>query len=187
MYTLFIDTHYKDILLCIFKDNKLLKKEELNNVKSTSIETMPLLDKLLSECEIKVNDLNKIAVCNGPGSFTGTRIGVTIAKTLAYTLEIPIVSLTSLDLIGLNLDKKAYVSVLENNGAFIGLYDNKLINEIKYFSNNDYEEFKQKNEIIESIDMDYDKLINYINNQEETNCHLVNPIYVKKIEALNDK
>lgn len=184
MYTLFIDTHYKDILLLLFKDNKLLDNIKISNVKSTSVETMPALEKLLNNNNIKPQNLNKIAVCIGPGSFTGTRIGVTIAKTLAYSLNIPIVSLTSIDLIGLNLDNKSYVGVLENNGAFIALYDKITIGEIKYYKSDDYIVFKQNNIVVEEIPLNYDKLITFINNLKEENVHNVNPIYVKTIEAL---
>lgn len=184
MHTLFIDTHYKDIVIVLFKDNDLLDKSIINNVKSTSVETMPAIINLLDHNNLKQNDINKIAVCIGPGSFTGTRIGVTIAKTFAYSLNIPIVTLTSIDLVGLNLDKESYVSVLENNGAFVALYDNKILDEIKYYNKEEYEEFKNNNNVIENIDINYNKLINFINNQKEENVHDVNPIYVKTIEAL---
>ena len=126
MYTLFIDTHFQDILIYLFKNNELEIKEEIKNIKSTSTETMPLIVKVLDKANIRINDINKIAVCVGPGSFTGVRIGVTIAKTIAYSLNIPIVTLTSLDLVGLNIDSKSYVAVKENNGAFIALYDKKI-------------------------------------------------------------
>lgn len=184
MYTLFIDTHYKDILLVLYKDNDLLDKTILTDFKSTSVETMPSLVSLLEKNNLEPKDLNKIAVCVGPGSFTGTRIGVTIAKTMAYSIRIPIVSILSVGMIGLNLNSKSYVAVLENNGAFVALYDNKVIGEINYMKNDEYEEFKKNNTVIEDIDMDYNRLINFINNKKEENVHDVNPIYVKTIEAL---
>lgn len=184
MYTLFIDTHYKDILLVLYKSNKLLDNVLLNDFKSTSTETMPALTKLLKKNNLEPKQINKIAVCIGPGSFTGTRIGVTIAKTMAYSLNIPIVSLTSIDLIGLNLDSKSYVSVLENNGAFVALFDKKIIDEIKYLKNDDYEEFKKDNIVIEDVELNYDRLIDFINNLDEEKVHDVNPIYIKTIEAL---
>jgi tRNA threonylcarbamoyl adenosine modification protein YeaZ len=184
VYTLFIDTHYKDVLLALYKDKKLLDKSILSDIKSTSVDTMPALVKLLGSNNIQPKDINKIAVCIGPGSFTGTRIGVTIAKTMAYSLNIPIVSLTSIDLVGLNLDSKSYVSVLENNGAFVALYDKKLIDEIKYLKEDEYLEFKKDNNVIEDIELNYDELINFINNLKEEKVHDVNPIYVKTIEAL---
>ena len=184
MYTLFIDTHNKDVLLALYKDKKLLDKSILSDIKSTSVDTMPALVKLLGSNNIQPKDISKIAVCIGPGSFTGTRIGVTIAKTMAYSLNIPIVSLTSIDLVGLNLDSKSYVSVLENNGAFVALYDKKLIGEIKYLKEDEYLEFKKDNNVIEDIELNYDKLISFINNLKEEKVHDVNPIYVKTIEAL---
>ena len=187
MYTLFIDTHYKDILIIIYKDNELLDKIVINDVKSTSIETMPAIEKIISKNNLKINDINKIAVVRGPGSFTSVRLGITIAKTLAYSLKIPIVTLTSIDLIGINLDKPSYVAVKENNGAFISFYEQEKNNEIKYLKKALYEEFKEKNNVIEEIDIDYIKLIKFINNLKEDNYHNVNPLYIKTIEVLNDK
>ena len=185
MYTLFIDTHYKDILLILYKDNSLLDKLFIKDIKSTSIETMPAIIKLLDNNKLSINDINKIAVVKGPGSFTGVRLGVTIAKTLAYTLSIPIVSLTSIDLIGINLDEPKYVSIKEQNGAFICFYDET--KEIKYMKKSEYEEFIKNNEVIEELDIDYQKLINYINTLKEEVSHNVNPLYIKSIEALDDK
>ena len=185
MYTLFIDTHFKDILVCIFKDNDLVSKSVISDFKSTSVHTMPLIVETLEKCNINIKDINKVAVCKGPGSFTGVRIGVSIAKTLSYSLNIPIVSLTSIDLIGINLDKVSYVSVLENNGAFVSLYDGN--SNIEYMKKSVYEDFKSNNNVVENIDMDYLKLINFINTLPEENCHNVNPLYIKNIEVLNDK
>ena len=184
MYTLFIDTHYKEIIMILYKDKNIVDKILLTDFKSTSTETMPTLINLLENNNLKPIDLNKIAVCIGPGSFTGTRIGVTIAKTIAYSMNIPIISILSIDMIGINLDNKSYVSVLENNGAFVALYDKKVIGEIKYMKNSEYEDFKSKNTVIEQIDMDYNKLIEFINSKEEENVHDVNPVYIKSIEAL---
>ena len=180
MLTLFIDTHYKDILLCLFKDNNLLDKIIVEDVKNTSIEVMPNIVKLLDNNKLKVNDINKIAVIKGPGSFTSIRIGITIAKVLAYSLNIPIVSLTSIDLIGIHLDKPSYVAVHEYNGSFISFYESNK-SEIKYLKNSEYNEFIKNNEVISKIDIDYNKLINYINSLEEESSFNVNPLYIKDI------
>lgn len=186
MYTLFIDTHYKDILICLFQDNKLLNKKIIKNTNSTSVETMPTIVAVLKASNITIKDINKIAVIKGPGSFTGIRIGVTIAKVLAYSLNIPIISLTSIDLIGLNLDKPSYVAVKENNGAFVSYYDHKN-NQIDYYKNSQYELFLKSHKAIDDIPLNYDLLIKYINNLSPVNPYNVNPLYVKSIEALNDK
>lgn len=184
MYTLFIDTHYKDVLLYLYKDNDLIGKKEVFDVKNTSVEAMPSLISLINNANITKKDLDKIAVCIGPGSFTGTRIGVTIAKTLAYSLNIPICTLSSLDLVGLNLENKSYVGVLENNGAFVCLYDKKVISDIKYLKQSEYEEFKNNNNLVDKIELNHSKLINFINNLDSINSFDVNPLYVKNIEGL---
>lgn len=51
---------------------------------------LPLIDKLLKKNKIKTTDINEIEVTTGPGSFTGLRVGVSIANALAYALKIPI-------------------------------------------------------------------------------------------------
>ena len=187
MYTLFIDTHYKNILIYLYKDNSLVGKKEVLDVVNTSTLIMPNIDELIKEKNLEIKDVNKVAVCVGPGSFTGTRIGVTIAKVLAYSLNIPIVTLTSLDLIGLNLDEESYVGVEENNGYFICKYNKKQIGDITYMKSKDYDEFIVDNEVITEIQINENKLINFINELKEENAFNVNPIYVKTIEALNDK
>lgn len=186
MYTLFIDTHFKDIIICLFKDNELVNKKIIINAKSTSVETMPAINEVLNSSKITIHDIRIIAVDKGPGSFTGIRIGVTIAKVLAYSLNIPIVSLTSLDLIGINLTKPSYVAVKENNGVFVTFYDQK-DNPITYYKNSQYEEFKKTHEVVEETKENYHNLINYINSLTPINPYNVNPLYVKSIEALNDK
>ena len=186
MYTLFLDTHYKEILIYIYKDNKLLISKHLKDIKNTSIETMPCLIEALKQANITINDINKIAVCIGPGSFTSIRIGVTIAKTLSYSLHIPIVTLTSLDLISLNQTEPTYVATKENNGVFIAFYDAKEVKQIKYLKQAEYNKFMLKNSVKEdnNDDIDANKLINYINSLTPMNPHNVNPLYVKQIEAL---
>ena len=63
---------------------------------------MPAVEKLLKECGVKPKELTKIVVGAGPGSYTGVRIGVTAAKTLAWSLQIPIVGVSSLEVVAAN-------------------------------------------------------------------------------------
>lgn len=63
---------------------------------------MPAVEQLLKECGVKPKELTKIVVAAGPGSYTGVRIGVTAAKTLAWSLQIPIVGVSSLEAVAAN-------------------------------------------------------------------------------------
>lgn len=59
-----------------------------------NIELLPEIQKLLDRSNIKLDQLTGLAVFQGPGSFTGLRIGLTVANTLAYSLSVPIVGST---------------------------------------------------------------------------------------------
>lgn len=63
---------------------------------------MPLIDRTLSECDMKLSDIEGIAVSRGPGSFTGIRIGVTTAKALAQILGVKIAEVPTLKAMSMN-------------------------------------------------------------------------------------
>ncbi len=195
MYTLFIDTHNIDINLAIYKDGELLDTRVKSSTLHHSDNIMPLLSELLKANNLKVNEINSIFCVNGPGSFTGVRLGVTIAKTLAYTLNIPIRTITSLEMFSVssNSDKEKLVIIKDLKGCFGGLFtsDNKLIGEYFYKNNSEFEEYIEENNLKDNIvenKVDFNKLYDFAMTKETINPHKVNPIYIKVIEALkNDK
>lgn len=183
MYTLLIDTHNDKIILILFKENKVISKKEIETHQSHSVTTMPILVEILEEVGIDIKELEEILVVNGPGSFTGVRIGVTIAKTIAYTLQIPIKVLSSLLIKAVSFVHEAVRIVeREKNGVFLGTFDenNQLVEEYTYVSNNKY---VSKKEDIEKVEMDYEKILEFSKSLESMNPHEVKPLYVKKIEV----
>src|SRR5258708_2290268 len=58
-------------------------------VRSSQV-VLPLIDKILKKHKLTVRDINNIEVNAGPGSFTGIRVGVSIANALSYALKIPV-------------------------------------------------------------------------------------------------
>ncbi len=96
MKVLAIDTSNYPLGIALIDEEKVLGEYITNLKKNHSLRAMPAIQQLLDECEVKQNELTKIVVANGPGSYTGVRIGVTIAKTLAWSLNIPIVPVSSL-------------------------------------------------------------------------------------------
>ncbi len=190
MLTLFIDTHDKDIKLALILDNKILKEITNSEKLDHSTICMPTLINLMNDCHKDVSDINDIVVVNGPGSFTGERLGVTIAKTLAYTLNIPIRTITSIEtcLSTINLDCDTYLSLSEKNGFFLALFNSKkeLLNDYFYLSKKEYEEFIIDKNVILVKDYDVLASVMYAYQKEPINPHKVNPFYVKKIEVLND-
>jgi tRNA threonylcarbamoyladenosine biosynthesis protein TsaB len=63
---------------------------------------LPLIADLIAQSGLAITDIDRIAVTVGPGSFTGTRIGIAAARALKLASEIPIVTYTSLEAIALS-------------------------------------------------------------------------------------
>lgn len=184
MYTLYIDTHDKVLVLALFKDKKLVDKIMLEN-KRLSSKVIEHLEKLLVLNNLQVTDINEIIVIVGPGSFTGVRIGVTIAKTMAYTKNIILKPLSYLQAVALSYDKPVCLGITDRNGAFIANFDmfHQLLDDYIYVSNKDLCNYKN---VLMDKEVDLDKLIKYGDKLIPVNPHLLKPLYVKKIEVEND-
>ena len=96
MKLLAFDTSNQALSLAILEDEHLLAQTTLNIKKNHSITLMPAIDFLMNSLDMKPTDLDRIAVAQGPGSYTGLRIAVATAKTLAHTLKIELVGVPSL-------------------------------------------------------------------------------------------
>ncbi|WML42127.1 tRNA (adenosine(37)-N6)-threonylcarbamoyltransferase complex dimerization subunit type 1 TsaB [Neobacillus sp. OS1-2] len=99
MTILAIDTSNNPLGVALLDDNQVLGEYITNIKKNHSVRVMPAIQRLMEDCEKVPADLTKIVVAKGPGSYTGVRIGVTIAKTLAWTLNIPLVGISSLEIL----------------------------------------------------------------------------------------
>ncbi len=182
MYTLYIDTHFVNLVMGLFKDEELLAEKVISS-NEHSKNTMSLLDNLLKEFKLDVKDLNEIIVVIGPGSFTGVRIGVVIAKMLGYTLSIPIKEITYLEAMSLNYNDDVILGIKDRNGAFIGEFDNnhELVRDYYYLSNTELK--NDKRNIIYDEEVDLLKIKEFTLNRKSTPPHLLKPLYVKKIEV----
>jgi tRNA threonylcarbamoyl adenosine modification protein YeaZ len=190
LYTLFIDTHDKNVLVILFKDGMILTKENLETKNKHSEVTMPTIDKVLKDSNVDVSELNNIIVVNGPGSFTGERIAVTIAKTIAYALSIPIRTIDALTIMAIGVDSDKKVVALEDrNGAFVGTFDTNynVIEPLQYLNKSTYAEFKANRDVNVDVNVDYEKVYEYVMKQKELNPHEVKPLYIKGISALDGK
>ncbi len=102
MIWLGIETANAPLSVAVVKDGKVVA-EVIQNIKLThSAGAMPAIENILANAGVKPNELDAIAVSEGPGSYTGVRIGVTLAKTLAWTLHKPLVGISSLKVLAAN-------------------------------------------------------------------------------------
>ncbi|WP_026673327.1 tRNA (adenosine(37)-N6)-threonylcarbamoyltransferase complex dimerization subunit type 1 TsaB [Alkalihalobacterium bogoriense] len=102
MKVLAIDTSTYVMGVAIIENNKVLGEYITNIKKNHSIRLMPAIEQVMQEVGVLPKELDKIVVAKGPGSYTGVRIAVTTAKTLAWSLSIPVVGVSSLRVLAQN-------------------------------------------------------------------------------------
>ena len=100
MLILGIDTSTKICTCSIFdSENGVIAETSLSVKKNHSNIVMPIIDNLFKISELNINNIDKIAVAIGPGSFTGVRIALGIAKGLAMALNKPLIAINELDIL----------------------------------------------------------------------------------------
>lgn len=203
MKTLYIDTTSNYLYSAIVSNCILTDEIKLKLDKDLSVFTLSEISNMIKRNDLTPKDINKIIVVNGPGSFTGIRIGVTIAKTFAYGLDIDITTITSLDAMSLssNSDATFIVPIIDARRGYVyaGTYDNE--NNIVF--KNQYIKLETLKNVISSLPGKYNiisndniadfvvenytpnmlKIINKYCEKESIDPHNVNPEYLKLTEA----
>ena len=177
---LFIDTHDELITIALKNNEDLFIKTKVSEY-AHSVYTMPMIEEVFKENNLNIKDLEKIIVVNGPGSFTGIRIGLSIAKTLAYALNLSINTISSLTAYLVsnetNDNKKAVIE--DNKGYYVSVFDkdNNIVVEETYCEEDtyDYPLVEEK--------LDVEKIIDYCKDMKSENPHFVKANYIKKIEV----
>lgn len=103
MKLLAIDTSNQTLAVSVMEDDQILANFQLNKKANHSLTLMPAVEYLMASVDLTPSDLEKIVVAQGPGSYTGIRIAVTTAKTLADTLKIDLVAVSSLATVAANI------------------------------------------------------------------------------------
>ena len=205
MICFYIDTTSNYLYIGLSKDNLLLIERKLNLAHDLSTFALDEVRKMFDEAKIKPNDVDKIIVVNGPGSFTGIRIGVTIAKVFAYLLKKDITTISSLEAMNVSCkDKKLHVPIINARRGYVygAIYDGdrtilmeqyitleklKLIligqkRDYVFISNDKFDDFG-----CQSYDPDILKIISEFKDRGSQDPHFVNPVYLKLTEAEENK
>ena len=126
MKVLAFDTSSKALSLAILEDKQVLAEIIINIKKNHSITLMPAIDFLMASLDLTPQDLDRIVVAEGPGSYTGLRIAVATAKTLAHTLNIELVGMSSLLALVPYQQEGLFVPLIDarRNNVYAGFYEN---------------------------------------------------------------
>lgn len=126
MKVLAFDTSSKALSLAILEDKQVLAETMINIKKNHSITLMPAINFLMGSLDWTPKDLDRIVVAEGPGSYTGLRIAVATAKTLAHTLNIELVGMSSLLALVPRQQEGLIVPLMDarRNNVYAGFYEN---------------------------------------------------------------
>lgn len=125
MISLVMDTSNSYLAVGLFKDNMCLEAFQEKGSRRQSEKAIPTLKEVLDRHHIALKDVNEMIITSGPGSYTGVRVAMTIAKTLAAVSNVKIKSVSSLAAYaGMN----QALSVIDARGhkVFVGVYENGL-------------------------------------------------------------
>lgn len=216
MKTLYIDTSSSYLYSAIVNDETIIAevKEELGH--TLSEKALPEIVNLFTTSNLVAKDIDRIVVVDGPGSFTGIRIGITIAKVYAWSLNIPIVPISALEAMAISTEtSELKVPLLDarRNYVYAAIYnkDNKVLMEPAHIELEKLKEILQDNlqnknlednseyivitnDEIETMpgkrcayDPDIAKIVKETLIKSAVNPHAVNPNYLKLTEAEESK
>ena len=203
MRYLYLDTSSSFLYAGIIEDNKLI--DSICEEMASDLSKIALLkiSNMFTNNNLKPTDIDKILVVNGPGSFTGIRVGITIAKTYAWGLKKDITTVTSLEAMAISSNFKGYkVPLIDARRGYVyaSIFDENN-NEIFKACHISLELLKEKinelgNDVViitnDDIDLEYNKekykpdilkIVQNYKDRENVNPHLVNPEYLKLTEA----
>ncbi len=188
---LVIDTATKYIYLSLIMDGEEKAHIYEEGINNHSVTIIPFLEKILNEEKIGLRDLTEVIVGIGPGSYTGVRIGVTVAKMIGYLNDIDVYSVSSLALMA-SSSKAEYVLPLidaRRGNAFMALYHNnnnileKVVGDVLENINDFESGLTQPFQVITSGNPEITKIIHSELLTKVSDINGLTPNYLQKTEA----
>ena len=141
MIDLLLDSSNVDLSVGISKDNKVIDYISYEAWQCQSEYMIQEIDKLLAKHNITRNDIGAVIVNIGPGSYTGIRISLTIAKVMCLALNIPLYALSSLRALQKDEEKSICLMNARSARSYIGVYDKDCILSDRVMTNDEVKEY----------------------------------------------
>ena len=107
-----IDSALETATICLSKDGVIIGAETNNDPKSHGAFLQPAISRLFSANNLNITSIDAVAVVNGPGSYTGLRVGLASAKGLCYALDKPLITINTLEVLALSA-----INLLKENNS----------------------------------------------------------------------
>lgn len=201
MNTLIIDCS-SGMSVYVLKGEEIYSKIDKNQKKHTD-ELLYVVDELLTQASLKINQIENLCVCIGPGSFTGIRVAISIVKGLAVESNAKVFTLTNFDIFQNDSQEKSvyildgfskfvYARTFDGENTFdecidVGLLVDKLkMDNYKiYVENEKVQNLLKNSEIISNIAQN-DIILHFLNkikNNDSINLNMIEPIYLRASQA----
>ena len=201
MNTLIIDCS-SGMSVYVLADEKIYSKIDKNQKRHTD-ELLCVVDELLKNAGIKIQDINNLCVCIGPGSFTGIRVAISVVKGLAVESNAKVFALTNFDIFQ-NVDDKNSVYVLDgfskfvyarfvfNGETFDECIDTEgLTNKLKECDINIFVENEKVQNVLKNAEIKSNiaqnsiilRFLEKINNNNQINLNTIEPVYLRASQA----
>jgi len=180
-YILCIETSTTNCSVALVQNNTIIAlKEDYASTYSHAERLHDFINKLMDESGVSMQDLAAVAVSKGPGSYTGLRIGVSAAKGLCYALDIPLISVSTLHSLSLQVTSK------DNNACIVPMLDARRMEVYSAIFSNSHKEIREIRAEILTENSFYEYLdkyrVHFIGNGVEKFakiCQNENAIFVK--------
>ena len=200
MISLFLDSSDKKVIVALLSGGKLIDSIIEENDNHLSEKFLPMIERIIAKNQLQIDNIDAIYVINGPGSFTGVRVGVTTAKVMAWGLKKRIIPISELALLATTLTNKKYIVPYidaRRNAVYAGIYDknlnsvmadayisiDNLMKKIDHIEDVEFVSYYNNIEHTTEPNIDIEKIVQKHYNDEGINPHQVVPNYLKRTEA----
>ncbi len=127
MISLLLDSSSKVMALAIARDHEIIASlEEVAFQRQSELLTLRI-NEMLTNLDLNIQKISEVIVTKGPGSFTGVRIAVTIAKVIAYSLKVPLYAVSSLSVYKVSGMKTLAVLDARRGRSYVGIYEKETL------------------------------------------------------------
>lgn len=190
LISLVIDTATSYLYIGLFDENRVIEEIYQKGHNDHSVTLMDELHNMFNRQSMKPNAIDRIIVGVGPGSYTGVRVGVVVAKMLGYSLDKKVYTVSSLALLASASNPGTVMAWIDarRKHAFIGKYlvtkdsieqlDNDVYDALELYKKNISYDFEQTETKPNMVKLFYSDLLNEVND-----IHQLAPTYLRKTEA----
>ena len=189
---LVIDTATKYLYIALIQGDEVLESYYQPGQNDHSVKLMAEMEAMFERQGWKVSDINEIIVGIGPGSYTGLRIGVVVAKMLGWNNDIAVKTISSLALIASSTDTDKWILVemdARRGNSFLGVYKNageglELVQKEELTNLENYKQsLTNEYEVVSFGEPNMTKLLASELMEFVSDIHQLNPNYLRKTEA----